>query len=120
MNNLSEDYMLYGIKSEYQKESNVLLATMGVLNSLSGIHTLIITSCTVGTSVNSTMNSQRFFYQAVVVNMNNQQVESMEAEGVPNQCFEYFSHKFAQVLKKHQDEIYLKLHKSLTLMELNC
>ncbi|MBA6350053.1 hypothetical protein [Colwellia sp. BRX8-9] len=117
-NQVPEDYMLYGIKPEYQSEVNVLLATTGVLNSVSGMHTLIISNCTVETGVHSTMNTQRFVYQATVVNMNEQQVKIMKAQGVPNQCFEYFCHKFSQVLKKHQDTIYIKQHNPMTLNEL--
>jgi hypothetical protein len=35
-NQIPEDYFLHRIKYGYQKEANVLLATTGVLNSLSG------------------------------------------------------------------------------------
>ena len=45
-NQVSEDYFLHRIKPEYQKEANILLATTGVLNSLSGKYTLAITNCT--------------------------------------------------------------------------
>ena len=118
MNNLAEDYMIYGIKPEYQVEANVLLATTGVLNSVSRMHTLIISNCTVNPGVYSTMNTQRFVYQATVINMDEQQVQTIEAQGVPNQCFEYFSHKFEQLLDKHQDAILLKQHNPMTLDEL--
>lgn len=118
MNNLPEDYMIYGIKPGYQVEANVLLATTGVLNSVSGMHTLIISNCTVNPGVCSTMNTQRFVYQATVINMDEQYVEAIEAQGVPNQCFEYISHKFEKFLHKHQDAIYLKQHNPMTLDEL--
>lgn len=57
-NQVSEDYFLHRIKPEYQNEANVLLATTGVLNSLSGKHTLVIISCAIKPVALSSMNHQ--------------------------------------------------------------
>lgn len=115
MNNLSQDYMLHRIKPEYQNEANILLATTGVLNSLSGEYTLVITNCTIEPVVLSSMNHQRCFYEASVVNRDDVVVETFDCQGSPNQCFEYIEHKFEQLLAIKGDEIYLKQHKELVL-----
>jgi hypothetical protein len=56
MNNLSEDSMLHRIKPKYQNEANVLLATTGVLNSASGMYTLVIINCTIEQVASSSMH----------------------------------------------------------------
>mgnify|MGYP001375405095 CR=1 FL=1 len=116
-NQLSEDYMLHRIKPEYQNEANVLLATTGVLNSLSGMHTLVIINCTVQPVALSSMNHQRCSYKASVVNKDNTLVKSLTCEGSPNQCFEYFAHEFEQLLTDKGDKIYLQQHGELTLYD---
>jgi NTP pyrophosphatase (non-canonical NTP hydrolase) len=114
-NQVSEDYFLHRIKPEYQKEANVLLATTGVLNSLSGKHTLAIISCSMETVVLSSMNHQHCLYKASVINQDDIVVDTFNCEGSPNQCFEYLAHCFEQLLTEHEDQIYLKQHDDLTL-----
>jgi len=117
-NQLPEDYFLHCIKREYQKEANVLLATTGVLNSLSGKYTLAIISCTIEPVALSSMNHQHCFYQASIVNQDDVLVESITCEGSPNQCFEYFVHKFERLLEHNDDQIYLKQHAELTVEDI--
>ncbi len=114
-NQISEDYFLHRIKPEYQKVANVLFATTGVLNSLSGKHTLAIISCTMEPVALSSMNTQKCHYQASVVNQDDVVVDTYNCQGSPNQCFEYFVYKFEQLLAEHDDQIYLKQHDELTL-----
>lgn len=114
-NQLSEDYFLHRIKPEYQKEANILLATTGVLNSVSGKYTLAITNCIIEPVALSSMNHQHCFYQASIVNQDDVLVETITCEGSPNQCFEYFVHKFEQLLVEQGDTVYLKQHEELTL-----
>jgi NTP pyrophosphatase (non-canonical NTP hydrolase) len=114
-NQVSEDYFLHRIKPEYQTEANVLLATTGVLNSLSGKYTLAIINCTIAPVVLSSMNIKTCHYQASIVNQDNVVIETLRSEGSPNQCFEYFVYKFEQLLAECDDQIYLKQHDELTL-----
>ena len=114
-NQLPEDYMLHRIKPEYQNKANVLLATTGVLNSLSGKYTLAIISCSMEQAVLSSMNHQHCYYKASVVNQDDVVVDTFNCEGSPNQCFEYLAHRFEQLLTGHEDQIYLKQHAELTL-----
>jgi len=114
-NQIPEDYFLHRIKLEYQKEANVLLATTGVLNSLSGKYTLAIISCIMEPVALSSMNHQHCSYKASVVNQDDVVVDTFNCKGSPNQCFEYLVDCFEQLLTKHEDQIYLKQHHELTL-----
>ncbi|WP_198559799.1 nucleotide pyrophosphohydrolase [Colwellia sp. 12G3] len=114
-NQLPEDYMLHRIKPEYQNKANILLATTGVLNSLSGKYTLAITNCTMKPVALSSMNHQHCLYKASVINQDDVVVDTFNCEGSPNQCFEYLAHRFEQLLTGHEDQIYLKQHAELTL-----
>tara|TARA_R110000744_G_scaffold26224_1_gene64705 strand:- start:7584 stop:8336 length:753 start_codon:yes stop_codon:yes gene_type:complete len=114
-NQLPEDYMLHRIKPEYQNKANVLLATTGVLNSLSGKYSLAIISCTMKPVALSSMNHQHCLYKASVINQDDVVVDTFNCEGSPNQCFEYLAHRFEQLLTGHEDQIYLKQHAELTL-----
>ena len=117
-NQVSEDYFLHRIKPDYQKEANVLLATTGVLNSLSGKYTLAITNCTMEPVTLSSMNHQHCLYKASVINQDDVVVDTFNCEGSPNQCFEYLAHCFEQLLTEHEDQIYLKQHDELTLEDI--
>ena len=114
-NQLSEDYMLHRIEPEYQKEANVLLATTGVLNSLSGMYTLVIINCTIEPVALSSMNHQHCSYTASVVNKDNTLVKYLTCEGSPNQCFKYLVNQFERLLADKGDKVYLKQHDELTL-----
>lgn len=118
-NQVSEDYFLHRIKPEYQKEANILLATTGVLNSLSGKYTLAITNCTMKPVALSSMNYQHCLYKASVINQDDVVVDTFNCEGSPNQCFEYFAHCFEQLLTDHEDQIYLKQHDELTVDDIS-
>ncbi len=117
-NQVSEDYFLHRIKPEYQNEANVLLATTGVLNSLSCKYTLVIISCTIKPVAISSMNHQHCFYKASVVNQDDDVVDTFECIGSPNQCFESLAHCFENFLKEHEDQLYLKQHEDLTLEDI--
>ena len=116
---VSEDYFLHRIKPEYQDEANVLLATTGVLNSLSGKYTLVIISCTIEPVALSSMNHQHCFYKASVVNQDDVVVDTFECKGSPNQCFEYLAHRFEQLLTEHEAQIYLKQHDEFTVDDIS-
>ncbi|WP_019027537.1 nucleotide pyrophosphohydrolase [Colwellia piezophila] len=115
---LPEDYMLHRITPEYQQEANVLLATTGVLNSVSGKYTLVIVNCTIEPVALSSMNTQKCHYQASVVNQDDVLVETFRCQGSPNQCFEFLVHCFKQLLAEKEDQIYLKQHAELTLEDI--
>ena len=114
-NQQSEDYFLHRIKPDYQRDANILLATTGVLNSLSGMYTLVITDCVIEQEVFSSMNIQKCNYKVLVVNIAEEIVKIISCQGSPNQCFEYIICSFKQLLMEHEDKIYLKQHDELTL-----
>ena len=118
-NQISEDYFLHRIKPEYQKEANILLATTGVLNSFSGEYTLAIINCTMKPVALSSMNHQHCIYKASVIDQDDTIVDTFNCEGSPNQCFEYLTHCFEQLLTKHKDQIYLKQHDELTVDDIS-
>lgn len=117
-NQLPEDYFLHRIKPEYQIEANVLLATTGVLNSVSGEYTLVITNCTIEPVALSSMNHQHCHYQASIVNQANSLEKTLTCQGSPNQCFDYLVEMFEQFLKHNNDQTYLKQHDALTVEDI--
>jgi len=116
MNKLSEDYFSHRIKPEYQTEANILLATTGVLNSISGNYKLFISSTSVQHEDELFFdNIQRFNMTAIVIENGTNNILKFEGLGSPNQCYEYIAKKFELLLEENEDSIYLIQHDELTM-----
>jgi len=107
MNNLKESYFLHRISNDYQADANILLATTGVLKSVLGTFSLVISKCEVTANVHSDKTFQSFYYDALVLDQKNNTVLRLSCQGSPNQCFEYLSHKFQKLLSEYGDAILL-------------
>lgn len=107
MNNLKESYFLHQISCDYQADANVLLATTGVLKSVLGTFSLVISKCEVLADVHSDKTFQSFDYDALVLDQKNNTVQRLSCQGSPNQCFEYLSHKYQKLLSEYGDAILL-------------
>jgi len=81
MNNISPDYFCHRIESSYQNQANLLLATTGVLNALSGDFKLFITSIIMENKDKlSFENIQRFTMLVTVLNKDGIKVNTISLE----------------------------------------
>ncbi len=119
MNNISTDYFCHRIEPFYQNQANLLLATTGVLNALSGNFKLFITSIDMeNIDKLSFDNIQRFTMLVTVLNKDGIKVNTIKSFGSPNQCYQYTVYEFSCFLQKHNDEIYLLQHSEPSYEEL--
>lgn len=116
MDSIADDYFIHGIPPACQTNARLLLATTGLLNTVSGNYKLYITSTKVENQGWLTCdNIQTFVMTAAIIDSDNQVIEKLEAIGSPYQCYNYLTLSFESFLKPLNDEIYLKLHTSSDL-----
>jgi NTP pyrophosphatase (non-canonical NTP hydrolase) len=120
MNKIAEDYFFYSIPLMVQDKPDLLLATSGVLNAVSGRVKLFIKSCTVepadlcmAENVREVEMVAKLIFDSTDLQDEFDFADSpMEftAKGSPSQCYQYFAYKFKQLLSKYNDEIYIQSH----------
>lgn len=118
MNKIANDYFCFGIPKEAQTNALFLLATSGVLNSVSGRIKMFIES--VNTEKQGQLvfdNMQQMEMTAKVEFANHDSLVRFSACGSPSQCYSYFIIQFKEVLKEYDDEIYLESHDVPTMEE---
>jgi NTP pyrophosphatase (non-canonical NTP hydrolase) len=120
MNKIAEDYFCYAISPMAQDKPDLLLATSGVLNSVSGRIKLFIKSCTAEfADLNMVENIREFEMVAKLIFDSRDLQDKFDfadspveftAKGSPSQCYQYFASKFEELLSEYNDEIYIQSH----------
>ncbi|MGS2721018.1 nucleotide pyrophosphohydrolase [Paraglaciecola aestuariivivens] len=119
MTNIASDYFLFGIPQAAQTDAVLLLATSGLLNSVSGkIQMFVDSVCIDQNALPMFENVQRMSMTATVEFVDSEQSVKFDALGSPAQCYENLVFKFSQLLKQHNDEIYLTAHAVPTVEDL--
>lgn len=111
MDKIASDYFCHGIPLEAQRDPILLLATTGVLNSMSGQVMLSIQSIEIEPQKTGThINTLHTKMCAVVTFKHQNKTQTLNAIGSPCQCFNYFVFEFGRILKRRQDALYLVEH----------
>jgi Tol biopolymer transport system component len=119
MDNISTDYFAHDINPRCQTEAHLLLASTGLLNSVSGKYKIYIASSVVENINGPEFENFQRFTMIATIGDKNQAIKTMDAMGSPNQCYKYFSDQFSRFLATHDDEIYLTRHDGFTFEELS-
>lgn len=118
MNRIASDYFCFGIPVAAQENALLLLATSGVLNSMSGRTKMFIESIRTEEENHLTFeNAQRMVMIAKVEFANQDSLVRFDAFGSPAQCYTYLINQFNELLKDYGDEIYLESHHTPTMEE---
>lgn len=119
MNRIASDYFCFGIPHAAQENALLLLATSGVLNSVSGRFKVFIES--IRTEEENQLvfeNAQRMEMIAKVEFANHDSLVRFDAIGSPAQCYAHLINQFNELLKEYGYEIYLESHHTPTMEEL--
>lgn len=115
--NKQENYTIYRISKDIQRDPALLLLSAGTIMSQCYSYFLTLSS-SVTTEFPGGSATQRFMKKAVISDAQGQIKNSLDAEGVPYQCAEYFVASFEEYLSGQNSELCHDIVREMTGDEL--